>query len=89
MGFSYENFVKERDDAFRRAVLFDDWDGVYRYLVKYQMLIPEDSRVLKGAIYKAVRECTLIDDDTKKLAAEKAKAMGFSPSMFEVRSESE
>ena len=77
MGFSFRSFVKERDNAFRRAVLFDDWDGVYRYLVKYQMPCPKDSRILKAAIYKAVRECTLIDDDTKKLAAEKAKAMGF------------
>ena len=84
MNIEMKDFVKERDEAFRRAVLFDDWDGVYRYMAKWQVPCPNDFKTLKLGVYKAVRECTGIGDDVKKLAAEKAVAMGFSPSMFEV-----
>lgn len=80
----FSEFVKERDEAFRRAVVLDDWDGVYRYMAKWQVPCPNNFRTLKLAIYKATRECTGIDDAVKKLAAEKAIEMGFSPSMFEV-----
>ena len=81
----FRNFVRERDEAFRRAVVLDDWYGVYRYMAKWQVPCPNDFKTLKLGVYKAVRECTGIGDDVKKLAAEKAVAMGFSPSMFEVR----
>lgn len=83
-GFEFKEFVKERDEAFRLAVLFDDWDGVYRYMAKYGVECPRSVKVLKAGVYKAVRECTGIGEDVKELAAEKALAMGMSPSMFEV-----
>lgn len=83
-GIDMAAFVKERDEAFRRAVLFDDWDGVYRYMVKYGVECPRSVKVLKAGVYKAVRECAGIGEDVKELAAEKALAMGMSPSMFEV-----
>lgn len=84
MSFSFKNFVKERDEAIRRAVVLDDWDGVYRYMAKYHVPCPSNPRVLKLGIYKAARECNGIADDVKALAAEKCKAMGACPSMFEV-----
>lgn len=82
--FDFQDFVKERDEAFRRAVLFDDWDGVYRYMAKYGVDCPRSVKVLKAGVYKAVRECAGIGEDVKELAAEKALAMGFKPTMFEV-----
>lgn len=84
MNIEMKDFVRERDEAFRRAVLFDDWDGVYRYMVKYGVECPRSVKVLKAGVYKAVRECRGIGEDVKALAAEKALAMGMSPSMFEV-----
>lgn len=83
-GIDMTAFVKERDEAFRRAVLFDDWGAVVRYMVKWDVPVPWDLRVLKAGVYKAVRECAGIGEDVKELAAEKARAMGMSPSMFEV-----
>ena len=87
MSFSFMEFVRERDEAFRRAVVLDDWDGVYRYMAKYGVECPRSVKVLKAGVYKAVRECAGIGEDVKKLAAEKALAMGISPSMFEVKSD--
>lgn len=83
MNIDMNDFVRERNEAVRRAVLFDDWNGVYRYMSKYGVEAPRSVKVLKAGVYKAVRECRGIGEDVKELAAEKARAMGVSPSMFE------
>ena len=84
MSFNARRFVIDRDRAFTAAVMEDDWQAVMMYLRKYGMEIPDDERVLKGGIYKAVQECTNIPQDVKKLAAEKCIKMGFAPTMWEV-----
>lgn len=84
MTFNARRFVIDRDRAFTAAVVNDDWQAVMMYLRKYGMEIPDNERVLKGSIYKAVQECTNIPQDVKKLAAEKCIKLGFAPTMWEV-----
>ena len=75
------NFVKERDSAFANFVETDDLDAVKSYCRKYGVAIPDNERVFKASIYKAVQECRGIPEDVKILAAMKCMAIGFKPFM--------
>lgn len=73
------DIAKERDKAFIAAVLIDDWEPVKRYCKKYGEQLPEDERIMKAGIYKAVQYCTNIPDDIKNEAAVKCVKLGFAP----------
>ena len=73
------NFAKERDKAFVYAVVNDDWKGVRKYCKKYGTPIPQDEKVMKAGVYKAVQYCTKIPDDVKTLAMQKCLEIDFTP----------
>lgn len=78
----FSQFVKDRNEAFTKAVLHDDWKAVRRYCRKYR--IPEplgapSQRILMGSIYKAVQYCEGIPESVKTMAAVKCMELGFSP----------
>ena len=73
------DFAKERDRAFIKAVVDDDWSGVLKYAKKYGVPVPKDEKVMKAGIYKAVQECTKIPDDVKGTAMRKCLELGFTP----------
>lgn len=76
-------FVKSRDTAFTRFVLFDDWEALMDHLRRYgqDREAPKDRKVLAASIYKAVQECTNIAPEVKAAAKEKCLALGFKPYM--------
>lgn len=82
MAFDTERFIKDRDTAFTKAVMDDDWSAVHKYMKKYGIQKPSSRKVLKGAIYKAVQECTNIPEDVKAAAAVKCLKLGMSPFAF-------
>lgn len=69
-------FVQERDEAFRRFVMQDDFDAIKRYCARWCVPFAKDERIMKGAVYKAVQECTDLSDEVKALAREKCHALG-------------
>lgn len=77
--FDAIEFVKDRHNAFARAVMDNDWNGVIKYMKKYKMPVPKDRLVLKIAIYKAVQECTDMPEDVKKTAYDKCVKLGYNP----------
>ena len=72
-------FAEERDKAFIKAVVDDDWEAVRKYAKKYGAPIPKKRNVMKAGIYKAVQYCTNIPEDVKVLAMQKCLQLGFSP----------
>lgn len=72
-------FSKERDKAFIKAVMEDDWEAVRKYSRKYGVPIPKDRNVMKAGIYKAVQYCTDIPEEVKSVAMVKCLELGFSP----------
>lgn len=72
-------FSKERDKAFIKAVMEDDWEAVRKYSKKYGVPIPKDRNVMKAGIYKAVQYCTDIPEEVKNVAMVKCLELGFSP----------
>ena len=77
-----KQLVKDRDEAFIEAVTKDDFTKFKAYCRKYGVPMPASTRIMKAAVYKAVRECTNIPSDVKELAAQKCLAMGFTPTMY-------
>ncbi len=71
-------FVQERDHAFTEFVKTGDLKAVRKYCRKYGVRIPENERVFKAGIYKAVQELRGIPQDVKDLAAVKCVELGFS-----------
>lgn len=74
-----ENFAKERDKAFTKAVMEDDWGAVRKYAKKYGIPVPKDEKVMKAGIYKAVVHCTRIPEEVKTIAITKCVELGFHP----------
>lgn len=74
-----EKFVQERDRAFTEFVKSGDLKAVRKYCHKYRVKIPENERIFKAGIYKAVQECRGIPQEVKDLAAMKCVELGFSP----------
>ena len=74
-----EKFVQDRDRAFTEFVKTGDLKAVRKYCRKYRVKIPENERVFKAGIYKAVQECRGIPQDVKDLAAVKCAELGFEP----------
>ena len=72
-------FAEERDKAFIKAVVDDDWKAVRKYAKKYGVPVPKKINVMKAGIYKAVQYCTNIPEDVKVLAMQKCLQLGFSP----------
>ena len=72
-------FAEERDKAFIKAVVDDDWKAVRKYSKKYGVPVPKERNVMKAGIYKAVQYCTNIPEDVKVLAMQKCLQLGFSP----------
>lgn len=72
-------FAEERDKAFIKAVVDDDWKAVRKYAKKYGVPVPKKKNTMKAGIYKAVQYCTNIPVDVKVLAMQKCLKLGFSP----------
>lgn len=75
------DFVKERDSAFVDFVKTGSMKKVDAYCKKYGVVMPENPRVKKAGIYKAVMQCTNIPDNIKDMAMAKCLELGFSPFM--------
>lgn len=82
-------FAEERDKAFIKAVIDDDWEAVRKYAKKYGVPVPKKRNVMKAGIYKAVQYCTNIPEDVKVLALQKCLQLGFSPLIEPQESEDE
>lgn len=74
-----KTYAKKRDEAVRRAVLYDDWDGVRALCTKYMIPMPKDETIFKAGIYKSASGITSLSEEVRKLAAEKCIALGFEP----------
>lgn len=72
-------FRKDRNEAFTKAVLHDDWKAVRMYCRKYRIPEAPSQRILMGLIYKAVQYCEGIPESVKTMAAVKCMELGFSP----------
>lgn len=72
-------FRKDRNEAFTKAVLHDDWSAVRMYCRKYRIPEAPSQRILMGAIYKAVQYCEGIPESVKTMAAVKCMELGFNP----------
>lgn len=72
-------FLRDRRKAFTKAIMDDDWSYVKTYCKKYNVALPEDERVMKAGIYKAVQECIDIPEEVKNTAIEKCLKLGFLP----------
>jgi len=85
------NFAEERDKAFIKAVVCDDWKAVQKYSKKYGVPMPKKRNVMKAGVYKAVQYCTNIPEDVKVLAMQKCMELGFNPLIkpYEPQAESE
>lgn len=81
--------AEERDKAFIKAVVDDDWQAVLIYSKKYCVPVPKEINVMKAGIYKAVQYCTNIPEDVKVLAMEKCLQLGFYPFIPPIETESE
>ena len=68
-----------RDKSMIKAVMEDDWSGIIRMCKEDGVPIPDDPRVMKAGIYKAVQYCTKIPQDVKETAMLKCLALGFNP----------
>jgi hypothetical protein len=73
------DFVKERDQAFIKAVMDDDWSLVDKYCKKYEVAMPKDTITFKAGVYKAVQYCTNVPSEVKDEAMVKCLEMGFNP----------
>lgn len=73
------SFAEERDKAFIKAVVDDDWKAVLKYSKKYGVPVPKKRNVMKAGVYKAVQYCTNIPEDVKVLAMQKCLQLGFTP----------
>ncbi len=76
-----KEFIADRDNAMAAFVMSDDWEPVLAYCDKYEISLPEDSKVMAAGIYKAVQEITTMPEDVKKTAAIKCMKLGFTPFM--------
>lgn len=74
-----KQFIKDRDEAFTRFVMNDDWKAVEEYCKKYFVEIPKDKRIAHGGVYKAVQYCTDIPEEVKIKAMKKCIELGFNP----------
>ena len=82
-------FAEERDKAFVKAVVDDDWEAVRKHAKKYGVIVPKKRNVMKAGVYKAVQYCTNISEDVKVLAMQKCVQLGFSPFINPYEEESE
>ena len=71
--------AEERDKAFIKAVVEDDWEAVREYAKKHNVPIPKSRNIMKAGIYKAVQYCTDIPEDVKGIAMQKCLELGFTP----------
>lgn len=76
-------FRQDRDGAMIAAVMHDDWNEVRKYCKKYGVALPNDERIMKAGIYKAVQEIIDIPQEVKAVARQKCIALGFKPTMWE------
>ena len=82
-------FSEERDKAFIKAVVDDDWKAVRKYSKKYGVPVPKERKIMKAGVYKAVQYCTAIPEDVKALAMKKCLQLGFNPFIKPIEGESE
>ena len=82
-----EQFLKDRKEAFTKAIMEDKLDYVRVYCDRYGVPIPKDERILKAGIYKAVQHCTDIPKEVKDKAFMKCLELGFSPFMEPIEKE--
>ena len=82
-------YAEERDKAFIKAVVDDDWKAIRKFSKKYGITIPKKRNVMMAGVYKAVQYCTNIPEDVKVLAMQKCVQLGFSPFINPYEAESE
>lgn len=75
-------YAKDRNNAFTAFVKTDDFSHIEWLWSKYGLKPDIPRNVVMAAAYKAVQECTGIDDDVKAMAREKCIALGFKPTMW-------
>ncbi len=73
------DFSKERDEAFIKAVMEDNFEAVRKYSKKYGVPFPKNRNVMKAGVYKAVQYCTEIPEEVKNIAMAKCLELGFNP----------
>lgn len=74
-----KQFIKDRNEAFTRFVMNDDWTAVRKYCRKYHVDMPKEKKIFKAGIYKAVQYCTDIPEEVKIKAMKKCLELGFNP----------
>lgn len=74
-----KRLLADRKKAFEEAVVNDDFSYFRKYCKKYGAPIPEDEKVMKAGIYKAVQVCIDISEEVKETAFLKCVELGFSP----------
>lgn len=74
-----DNFIKERNEAFKEAVLYDKWEKVIKYAKKYDVSLPKNKKAMKVGVYKAVQYCTDIPENVKRNAMVKCLELGCNP----------
>ena len=74
-----KRFVKDRNKAFIKAVMYDDWASFLKFCEEYNLLIPANVNILKAGVYKAVQQCSDISEDVKTTASIKCIDLGFNP----------
>lgn len=82
-----KRFLKDRKEAFTKAVMEGNWDYVRVYCDRYGVSIPADEKIMKAGIYKAVQACTDIPKEVKDVAFMKCLELGFSPLMRQIERE--
>ena len=74
-----EQFLKDRHNALMAFIIRDDWDAIYAYCEKYEVLLHPNTCIARASIYKAALDCTDIPEKAKKVAREKLVKLGFKP----------
>lgn len=73
------SIAKERDEAFKDFVIWDNPTKLKAFCKKYGVPIPEDEKVMAAGVYKAVQYSTGISQEVKDIAFKKCVDLGFSP----------
>ena len=73
-----ENYVKERDEAFRSL----DKNKIIAYCKKYEVKIPKDERAFWGGVHKARLASLGMTEEEKEISRKWLKENGFQEGVF-------
>lgn len=71
--------AKERDAAFIEVVLSGKMTKLKKYAKKYAIPYPEEERIAKAVVYKAIQHCENIPKEIKYKAYLNCIKLGFKP----------